>query len=303
MSNSAVAEQLHLEFARQRLFDLIVGYNGYMNLAISSIAWQPEEEPEIAETLKALGVKSVELAPTKIWDDPTGASAEDAAKVVEWWKGFGIEVVAFQSMLFVRPDLKLFESEENRVECLQYLKDFIVLAGRMGAKRMVFGSPKNRQRGDMPYDEAFAIAKEFFMEIAKTASENNVVFCIEPNAPQYNCDFVTTAKEGAELVRAVNHPGFGLHLDTACMALAGDDIPYSIRAYHDLIQHFHISSPMLEQVEPRNDVDHEAAALALKEIGYGNVVSIEMRPGDNGTNHNRVEQAVIFAQQKYLKYS
>jgi sugar phosphate isomerase/epimerase len=274
-----------------------------MNLAISSIAWQPEEETEIAETLQELGVKNVELAPTKIWDDPTKASVEDAVKVVEWWKGYGIEVVAFQSMLFARPDLKLFESEENRAECLGYLKDFIVLAGRMGARRMVFGSPKNRQRGDMSYEDAFDIAKGFFTEIAKTASENNVVFCIEPNAPQYNCDFVTTAKEGAELVRAVNHPGFGLHLDTACMALAGDDIVQSIHNYKDILQHFHVSSPMLDQVEQRNDVDHGGAAKALSEVEYDKVISIEMRPGDNDTNRNRVEQAVVFAQQKYLNYS
>lgn len=274
-----------------------------MNLAVSSIAWQYEEEIEIAETLQELGITSVELAPTKIWDDPTKASVQDAAKVVEWWKGYGIEVVAFQSMLFARPDLKLFESEQNRAECLQYLKDFIVLAGWMGAKKMVFGSPKNRQRGDMPYDEAFAIAKNFFTEIAKTANENNVVFCIEPNAPQYNCDFVTTAKEGAELVQAVNHPGFGLHLDTACMALAGDNIPDSIRANHDLIQHFHISSPMLEQVEARDDVDHEGASSALYEVGYDKIISIEMRPGESGTNCNRVERAVKFARQTYLNQS
>lgn len=270
-----------------------------MNLAVSSIAWVPEEEAQIAETLRELGVASVELAPTKIWDDPTKASAEDAAKVAQWWKGYGIDVVAFQSMLFARPDLKLFESEENRAECLQYLKDFIILAGQMGAKRMVFGSPKNRQRGNMPYNEAFAIAKEFFKEIAETAEQNNVVFCIEPNAPQYNCDFVTTAKEGAELVRIVNRPGFGLHLDTACMALAGDDIAQSIRDHADILKHFHISSPMLEQVEARDDVDHEGAARTLKEVGYSNVVSIEMRPGEEGINGERVKSAVVFAKAMY----
>ncbi|MFZ2545270.1 MAG: sugar phosphate isomerase/epimerase [Candidatus Saccharimonadales bacterium] len=270
-----------------------------MNLAVSSIAWQPEEETEIAKTLQRLGVKNVELAPTKIWDDPTKASVEDAQHVVEWWKGYDIEVVAFQSMLFARPDLKLFESEQNRAECLQYLKDFVVLAGRMGARKMVFGSPKNRQRGDMSYEDAFSIATVFFGELAITANENNVVFCIEPNAPQYNCDFVTTAKEGAELVRAVNHPGFGLHLDTACMALAGDDIAEYIKESSDILQHFHVSSPMLEQVEVRDDVDHVGAATALNEIGYCNITSIEMRPGDVGTNVARIEQAVRFVQSTY----
>lgn len=270
-----------------------------MELAVSSIAWHPEEEVSVAEKLQSLGVKNIELAPTKIWEDPTKATDEQIEEVVSWWKSYDIAVVAFQSMLFSRPDLKLFESEENRRECAQYLKDFVVLAGRMGAKKMVFGSPKNRQRGNMSYEQAFGIAKDFFSEIAATAEENNVVFCIEPNAPQYNCDFVTTAQEGAELVRAVDRPSFGLHLDTACMTLAGDDLPMSIQQNQDILQHFHISSPMLEQVESRDDVNHEGANNELKSISYNKIVSIEMRPGNSGTNVDRVEQAVKFAQSIY----
>lgn len=270
-----------------------------MRLAVSSIAWTVEEEAAVAEKLRELGVNCIELAPTKIWDNPTRVSVDDAQKVVEWWSGYGIEVVAFQSMLFSRPDLKLFESDESREESLRYLNDFIVLAARMGAKKMVFGSPKNRQRGEMTSEEAFSIATEFFNRIAETAEENGVIFCIEPNAPQYSCDFVTTVKEGVALVGAVSRQGFGLHLDTACMALAGDDIVQSVHEYYDLIRHFHISSPFLEQVERRDDVDHVGAAAALKEVGYNNIISIEMRPGEPGKNADRVEKAVRFVKEVY----
>lgn len=270
-----------------------------MKLAVSNIAWALEEETEIAKKLQSLGVLSVELAPTKIWDDPTSVTSEEARKVKDWWRGYDIDVVAFQSMLFARPDLKLFESDENRRECLEYLKKFINLAGMMGVKRMVFGSPKNRQRGEMSYEDAFIIAKEFFNEIAIIAHKNDVVFCVEPNAPQYACDFVTTAHEGADLVRAVNHPGFGLHLDTACMALAGDDIDTSIQENMSILEHFHVSSPMLGQVEYREDVDHDSASNALKIGGYDKVVSIEMRPDYVGANVDRVVAAVRYAQLVY----
>lgn len=275
-------------------------YNEIMKLAVSSIAWTNEEEEKVAEKLQELGITNVELAPTKIWDDPTKATAGDVAKVIDWWKGYGIEVVAFQSMLFARPDLKLFESSENRAEALAYLKEFIALAGRMGAGKMVFGSPKNRQRGDMNSAEANEIAKDFFTELGDTAKQHGVVFCVEPNAPQYNCDFITNAKQGADLVRAVHNPGFGLHLDAACMALAGDDLAQSITDSADILEHFHISSPMLGQVEQRDDVAHAAAAEALKAIHYDKVISVEMRPGDAGTNVERVEKAVRFAQATYL---
>lgn len=268
-----------------------------MNLAVSSIAWSPEEDEGVASLLNERGIKLVELAPTKIWDNPIAVSDIDAKKVTQWWADRDIKVDAFQSMLFSRPDLKIFESENNRNECLQYLKNFIALAGRMGAKRMVFGSPKNRQRGDISYETASEIATGFFSELAEVALVNDVVFCIEPNAPQYACDFVTTARQGADLVRAVNHPGFGLHLDTACMALAGDDIARSIHEFGDIIQHFHISSPMLDQVEQRDDVDHFAAIAALKNIGYASTISIEMRPGETGTNVERVKKSVDYVQE------
>lgn len=270
-----------------------------MKLAVSSIAWTNEEEAEIAELLKELGVKYVEVAPTKLWGEPVEASGDEVQKYVEWWKKYDIEIVAFQSMLFAHPDYKIFESEENREITKTYLQDFTGLAGKMGAQRMVFGSPKNRQKGELSGDEAQSIAIKFFREIAETAQQNNTVFCVEPNAPQYNCDFVTTAQEGIELVKMVDHPGFGLHLDIACMTLAGDDVTKSIKAGAHYIKHFHISAPMLEQVEDRDDVDYRGSAQALKDIGYEGCISIEMRPGDTGSNKERVRKAVLFAQDVY----
>lgn len=270
-----------------------------MKLAVSNIAWTAEEEPEAAKLLQDLGVRYVEIAPTKVWDDPLAVTDAQIKDYLDFWKRHGITVVAFQSMLFTRPDLKLFESAENRAATQECLEKFIQLAGRMGAGVLVFGSPKNRQRGDMPEAEAAAIAKEFFGALGDTAKQQGVRFCIEPNAPQYNCDFVTTAAAGMSLVREVANPGFGLHLDIACMTLAGDDVPASIKAAKDVMRHFHISSPMLEQVADLPEVPHRAAAEALKAIGYDKFVSIEMKPGEPGTNIGRVAEAVRFAQSVY----
>lgn len=270
-----------------------------MKLAISNIAWSNEEEPEVAELLQNLGVNYIEIAPTKRWQDPIHATLDEIQEYREFWKRYGIEVVAFQSMLFSRPDLKLFEGEDNRAETLEYLKEFIRLAGAMGAGAMVFGSPKNRQRGDTSYDEAYRLAVPFFTELGEVAHEHGVEFCIEPNAEQYACDFVTNAEQGIDLVNKVATSGFGLHLDIACMTLAGDDIDTSIKAAAPILEHFHISSPMLGDVKPDTEVDHKAAAAALRSIGYDKYVSIEMRPSPDGDNLERVETAVKFAQSVY----
>jgi D-psicose/D-tagatose/L-ribulose 3-epimerase len=271
-----------------------------MKLAISNIAWTEREEPAVAALLQRLGVRFVEIAPTKKWDDLTKqVSAEEVAAYKDFWKGYGIEIVAFQSMLFKRPDLKIFESDNNRQATQEYLHKFIELAGDFGAGVMVFGSPRNRKRDNLSKKEATRLSIPFFEQLGGAASVYQTKFCIEPNAPQYDCDFITTAQEGIDLVKAVNNPGFRLHLDIACMTLAGDRVGDSIKSAADYLQHFHISSPMLEQVENRQDVNHVEAAAALRDIGYKGFTSIEMRPGNPDENIMRVEKAVQFVQQVY----
>jgi sugar phosphate isomerase/epimerase len=56
---------------------------------------------------------------------------------------------------------------------------------------------------------------------------------------------------------------------------------------------------MLDLVEDRDDVNYREAAAALKDINYSGFVSIEMRPGEDGTNAERVKKAVTFAQEIY----
>lgn len=271
-----------------------------MKIAVSNIAWTKDEDAAAAALLQELGVQYIELAPTKQWVDPTKAPDDEVSAYKQLWESHGLRVVAFQSMLFPRPDLKVFESDSNRAEAITYLSDFIGLANKLGAKVMVYGSPKNRQRGDMPNDEANAIAADFFDSLGDRAQQAGVYFCIEPNPTDYACDFVTNAKQGIDFVKLVNNPGFPLHLDIAGMTLAGDDVAASIRDAAPILKHYHVSSPMLAQVEDRDDIKHRDAAQALRDIGYDGYVSIEMRPGSEGEdNLERVRRAVLFTQSVY----
>lgn len=269
-----------------------------MKLAISNIGWAASEEPSVAKELQNLGVRYVEIAPTKVWQDPLSVTDEQIKKYKAFWAQHDIEIVAFQSMLFGRTDLTLFDDEATRQATRKYLEKFIELAGRMQVGVLVFGSPKNRQLKTISSDAAWDIAKKFFMELGTTAQQHNTHFCIEPNAKVYDCNFVTTAAEGLALVKAVNAPGFRLHLDAAIMSLEGDEPGASITAARDYLQHFHISAPYLELIEEEK-VNHAAMSEVLRSINYQNFTSIEMRPGDEGTNVQRVRQAVTIAQKYY----
>ena len=48
----------------------------------------------------------------------------------------------------------------------------------------------------MSTEEADDVANRFFSELGDVAKQYNTMLCIEPNAPQYNCDYITTADEG-----------------------------------------------------------------------------------------------------------
>ena len=270
-----------------------------MSLAVSNIAWAPDEELAMARLLEELAVTEVELAPTKVFPDPLAVTDTALKTHLAIWSDHGIRVRAFQSLLFGHADLALFGEPESRAAMSSRVEGFIELAGRMGATALVFGSPRNRRVPEgMGSAEADDIAVEFFGRLGAVASRNGTWLCIEPNPTAYDCNYVTDAAAGRLLVERVGVQGFGLHLDAAGMALAGDDPGESIRSSAHVLRHFHVSAPQLGEIE-QEVVDHAAAAAALEAVGFDGAVSIEMRSGQPGENEHRVRSAVAIARRHY----
>jgi sugar phosphate isomerase/epimerase len=270
-----------------------------MRLAISNIAWPAGADEVVAPLLHAQGVEGVELALTKIWTEPLAASAAEVRAYRERWEKQGVRIAALQALVFGKPHLTLFDSEAVRRQLLDYLAGIIERAGWLGATALVFGSPKNRRRGERSDEEARAIAVPFFRELGRIARQQGVHFCIEPNPKDYGCDFVTTVAEGIELVDAVAEEGFGLHLDTGGMTLVGDRAAASIQAADGRCRHFHISQPFLAEVCD-GAVPHEEYAAALRARAYSGWVSIEMGEAkEAGAWRAAIERALVFVRTTY----
>lgn len=229
----------------------------------------------------AAGVTGVELAPTAVWTDPLRASPSEVHAVRDWWRDRGIRVVALQALLFGRPDLTLFESDAKRRATLDHLADMMDLAAQLGARPLVFGSPKNRLIGDRPPAEAWNIAREFFAVAGALAVERGVVLALEPNPAEYGCDFVRTAAEGLALVRDVASPGFQLHLDAGALTLNREPLPETITTAVPALCHFHASEPQLVPLGS-GGADHVGCAAALRAAHYEGWVSVEMRSVPDG---------------------
>lgn len=263
-----------------------------LQLAISNIAWDATDDRMVAAAMADLNVTAIELAPTKVFIDPVRANDDAINQATRFWQSFGIEIVAFQSILFARPGAQLFGSREARDELMGVSRSFIELAGRMGVSRVVFGSPKNRVVPEgMMQSTAWEIALDTFDTIATHAENEGVVFCIEPNPPAYGCNFVTRASEGAALVRAIDRPGFQLHLDAAGMTLAQDDLAGEIRRSAGILAHFHASAPELGPLDA-SQVAYGVILESLASIRYAGHISIEMRANSEQDPVDRVISAV-----------
>lgn len=248
-----------------------------MKVAVSNLAWDAEEDERIAHLMRSLGIAGLEIAPTRIWDSPLDSSKRQRSEVRRRWHDRGIAIVSLQALLFGRPDLVLFESEVKRQSTLDYLRGIIELAADLGATRLVFGSPRNRAKGPMTRDKADELALLFFRAIGDSAVDSGVVFCLEPNPAEYDCDWITTVEDGHRFVTRVGHPGIGLNADSGGITLAGEDPATVIRQAVDRIAHIHISEPQLAPIGT-GGVDHARFAEVLRANGYTGWVSVEMRP-------------------------
>jgi len=256
---------------------------GPARLALSNIAWAPEDEPAAAALLAARGVTAVEVAPTSRWPDPRRSTAAQRRAWRDWWGEQGIEIVAMQALLFGRDDLQLFGPAAGRRELLDYLAEVLAVGADLGARVAVFGAPKNRRLQGTPPAEAERIAVEFFRELAERALATGVLVGLEANPTGYGCDFITTSAEARALVQLVDRPGLVLHLDLGGMTLAGEDLPSAIGACSGMIRHVHVSEPGLAPLGT-GATAHAAAAAALRQARYGGVLSVEMRrppPGES----------------------
>ena len=244
-------------------------------LAASNIAWEPKEDDQVAAILREHGFTGVEIAPSKRWESPIDATKKEIAAYREEWEKRGLQIVAMQALLFGRADLQLFGSITVRRALREYLTALVEMAHGLGAKALVFGSPKNRKRGKLPLDEATGIAVEFFRELGAVAASRGCVICIEPNPPSYECDFINTTAEAVALCEQIASRGVRVNGDAGAIALNAEDPTSAIEAALPWLGHFHASEPALAELT--DSAVHTAASATLRAASWPGWISIEMR--------------------------
>ncbi len=269
-----------------------------MRLAISNIAWDVNEDSSVAALLSCYEIDAIDIAPLKYFPRPREASDDDVRDVRTWWTARGIEITGMQSLLFGTNDLNMFGPHDVRNAMLDHLGAICRIGGMLGATRLVFGSPRNRDRGSLEDAQANDIAVDFFRKLGDRAAAEGVVICLEPNPPRYGANYMTTSAETATVVQDVDHPAIRMQLDAGTIAINAEETQSVVAGCASLIGHVHASEPGLLPVgdgASRHDLLAQALASHLPDA----IVCIEMAATTDEPHLESIERALAVAIEAY----
>jgi sugar phosphate isomerase/epimerase len=269
-----------------------------MRLAISNIAWDIAEDDAMASLLTQYQIDAIDVAPGKYFPAPAEASTVNIVAVKNWWAAHAIEITGMQALLFGTTGLNLFGSSESQQAMLKHLSHVFRIAGVLGAKKVVFGSPKNRDRTGLNDAQALEIACAFFKQLGDIAQQQGVTICLEPNPKHYGANFMINSAETAAVVREVAHPAILMQLDTGALTMNNESAKTVLRESAELIGHVHASEPDLV---PLGDgpTNHSQVYTALKQYLPDHLLSIEMVATKNEPHLVAIERALKAAIKAY----
>ena len=273
-----------------------------MRIAISNIAWDISEDASVANLLDKFDVDAVDIAPGKYFPDPVRAKDRDIAMVRRWWSDHGIEITGMQALLFGTTGLNVFGESKSQEAMLDHLRAVCRIGAGLGATRLVFGSPKNRDRTGLSDAQTLDQAVSFFRRLGTNAQEHGVIVCLEPNPTRYGANFMTTSEETAHVVAAVGHDSIRMQFDTGALTINGET-PEAVLEYSaGLIGHVHASEPDLL---PLGDgrTEHQLMHKALNNYLPDQVVSIEMVATKTEAHLHSIERALTCAINFYRNVS
>lgn len=220
-----------------------------------------------------LGYSGIEIAPTRVWPDLAQAPHASVASYRLRLADKGFTVPSMQAIYHGLDGVSLFKPETHKHLIKRTIR-VATIARTLDCPVLVFGAPRMRDPGNLSAADAVDQAAPILRVLAQIAADFDTKLCIEPNARQYGCRFVWTVAQAAELVRHIDHPGFGLHVDTAAMFLEHENAPAVLREFSPMIQHFHVSEPQLRGLGTSLQ-DQHANLAALIDTGYSRWVSLE----------------------------
>lgn len=260
-------------------------------IGISNIAWDVSLDAEVARCLLQNGVNTIDVAPGKYFQDLSSTKTYQIKSLRDWWEERGFHFGGMQSLFYGTKGLNIFGGLKSQEVMLEHLRHLSRIGAELGATKLVFGSPKNRDCSGYGEEETLEIALNFFKQLGKIAAEEGVVVCIEANPSCYGANFLTTTLSVYEFVESLNLSSIKMQLDTGTMFI-NKETPDLIPLIKGRIGHIHISEPCLT---PLGHEDHQLLGESLKSIDLPRTIEILTNDG----NLNEILYSVGIAQKYY----
>jgi sugar phosphate isomerase/epimerase len=198
----------------------------------------------------------------------------DQATIKKVLKQYGLKVPALVTGAVYGLDRLCLMSPDKEIErrAMRRLEGFLEFAGEYGAV-VDIGLLRGRI-SDMPdrvrAEERLATA---FWQAADYAARCGARITLEP-INRFEGDFIHNAQDGVEWVARVNHPSFGLMLDTFHMNIEDASIETSVREAAECLWHMHVGDS--NRLSPgRGHFDFPGMIQTLREVEYTGFLSAE----------------------------
>jgi len=235
---------------------------------------------QVCESVAGFGYDGIEIAPFTFAPSVEDVSPEQRREIKQVADDNGLEIVGLHWLFVSPPGLHIHTTDDAvRQRTTDYLHHLIDFAGDLGARVMIFGSPKQRRIEDNDFNGAWQRTQEVYRGVLPALSERSVILCQE-SLPGPECDFINTAAEAAQMVNEINHPNFRLMLDVKSMSAEmendGRSTPAEIiREQCHLVEHVHANDANMRG-PGFGDTDFHPVAAALKACNFNGYVSVEV---------------------------
>lgn len=247
-----------------------------MKFALCNELYGKRPFEEVCDHVASCGYDAIEIAPFTFNDDPALIDQRQAEQAGATARAAGLPVVGLHWLL-AKPDGLHLTCPDAAVRrhTVQFMHHLARLCAAMGGKFLVLGSPKQRELLEgMEYEDAFARMADGLHQVCQTAGSLGLKLLIEPLAPT-ETNFINTAAEGVRMMRMIDHPAAGLHLDVKAMSSEKDPIDKVILDHAEHLIHFH-ANDQNGRGPGFGKVDFVPIARALHKVRYNGYVSVEV---------------------------
>jgi len=215
----------------------------------------------------ALGYDGVDLMTL----DPKLFDSTEAARQIQ---ARGLEVAALGTGAQALVDRLTLIASDSDIERRAFgrVQKLVEFAALCGSPLVTIGS----FRGKLAWGGEGAGKRmvDILRRCAEVASQHGVRIALEP-LNRYEADFISTAAQGMDLVQVIDHPAFGLLLDTFHMNIEEPDLAGSVHTAGERLWHIHLGDS--NRLPPGGGhFDFGLLVNALQETGYGGYLSAEL---------------------------